>query len=112
MVDEGGASDPSKWMRLMQTKPIAPDKFQRMKGSDVGMGWLERDENAMKEPVVIEDPEGLGMQMPGWATSVAGPSDFGVSDVARLVGGETPVEVIGEYPHPLFSYMFLYQVIF
>ena len=58
-----------------------------MKGSDVGLEWLENDENAMKEPIVIEDPEGLGMKMPE--------ANFTVSDVADIVGHETPVEVIG-----------------
>ena len=58
-----------------------------MKGSDVGLEWLESDENAMKEPIVIENPEGLGMKMPD--------ANFTVSDVADTVGHETPVEVIG-----------------
>lgn len=58
-----------------------------MKGSDLGLEWLENDEDAMKEPIVVEDPEGLGMKMPD--------ADFTVSDVADIVGHETPVEVIG-----------------
>lgn len=66
-----------------------------MNGSDVGLEWLENDEDAMKEPVVIEDPEGLGMKMPD--------ADFTVSDVADIVGHETPVEVIGMITYPTFA---------
>jgi hypothetical protein len=58
-----------------------------MKGSDAGLEWLETDENAMKEPIVIENPEGLGMKMPD--------AKLTVSDVADIVGHETPLEVIG-----------------
>ena len=58
-----------------------------MKGSDVGLEWLEADENAMKEPIVIENPEGLGMKMPDVKLTV--------SDVADVVGHDTPLEVIG-----------------
>ena len=41
----------------------------------------------MKEPIVVESEEGLGMKMP--------PSEFTVSDVAEVLGEDTPVEVIG-----------------
>jgi len=58
-----------------------------MKGEDVRKEWLETDETAMMEPIVVEAPDGLGMKMP--------PEGFTVDDVAELVGEETPVEVIG-----------------
>lgn len=58
-----------------------------MKGSDVNTEWLERDPDALKEPVIIENPEGLGMRMP--------PKEFTVADVADCIGPETPLEVIG-----------------
>ncbi|KAG8891971.1 JmjC domain-containing histone demethylation protein 1, partial [Tulasnella sp. 403] len=94
---EGSSADPNKWMKIIQNKPIAPDRFRRMKGADVNLQWLLEDDNAMREPIVIEEPHGLGMRMPGW-TSDAGPSDksidFDVDDVTKIVGGETPVEVI------------------
>jgi F-box/leucine-rich repeat protein 10/11 len=84
---EGGTG--SRWMQLMQGKTIEKDSFKRMKGEDVGVEWLESDENALKEPVIIEDPEGLGMKMP--------PTDFSVADVAEVIGKDTPVEVIGAF---------------
>ncbi|KAG6379102.1 hypothetical protein JVT61DRAFT_11538 [Boletus reticuloceps] len=85
-LNAGVEADPSRWLRVIQSKPIKDDEFRRMNGSDVGLEWLENDENAMKEPIVIENPEGLGMKMPD--------TNFTVSDVADIVGHETPVEVI------------------
>lgn len=71
----------------MEGKTIKDDSFKRMNGSEVGLEWLESDANAMREPFVVEKPEGLGMKMPDEA--------FSVDDVAELVGTDTPVEVIG-----------------
>ncbi|KAF8840982.1 Clavaminate synthase-like protein [Paxillus ammoniavirescens] len=85
-LNSGVESDPSRWLRVIQSKPIEDDEFKRMKGSDVGIEWLENDQDALKEPIVIESPEGLGMKMPD--------ENFTVSDVADVVGHETPVEVI------------------
>ncbi|KAF9228635.1 Clavaminate synthase-like protein [Gyrodon lividus] len=86
ILNSGMESDPSRWLRVIQSKLIKDDEFKRLKGSDVGIEWLENDEDAMKEPIVIVSPEGLGMKMPD--------ENFTVSDVADIVGHETPVEVI------------------
>ncbi|KAG8959428.1 JmjC domain-containing histone demethylation protein 1 [Tulasnella sp. 419] len=86
----GGAALKNKWIQIANHKPIAPDKFKRMKGEDVNLEWLKHDEDAFKEPIVVEEPEGLGMEMPGWKNG----KKFGVEDVTELVGGDTPVEVI------------------
>ncbi len=75
-----------RWLRMMQGKPIKPDPFKRMSGSDVTVEWLETDPEALTEPIVIENPEGLGMKMP---------EGFTVADVAQSIGEDTPVEVIG-----------------
>lgn len=87
-LNAGVESDPSRWLRVIQSKPIKDDNFRRMKGTDVGLEWLENDETAMREPIVVENPEGLRMKMPS--------PEFSVQDVADEVGHETPVEVIGE----------------
>lgn len=71
----------------MEGKAIKNARFKHMHGSGVGAEWLEEDEQAMTEPIIIDNPEGLGMQMPA--------SDFTVSDVADIVGEDHPVEVIG-----------------
>lgn len=87
-LHSGQESDPNRWLRMMEGKPMKKDPFRRMKGNDVGIEWLENDENAMKEPILIEEESGLGMKMP--------PLDFTVDDVAEALGHDHPVEVIGE----------------
>jgi hypothetical protein len=86
-LNSGQGSDPNRWMRILEGKTIKDDHFQRLKGNVVGLEWLEEDEGAMREPVVIESADGLGMKMP--------PNDFSVDDVVQLIGDDTPVEVIG-----------------
>lgn len=90
---------------MLEGKDIPLAKFQHMEGKDVGIEWLEDDESdednedgaeerkiakskAMTEPIIIDSPEGLGMKMPE-------EGDFGVEEVAELVGEDVPVEVIG-----------------
>lgn len=90
-LNSGVESDPTRWLRVIQSKSIKSDQFKRMKGADVGIEWLENDESAMHEPIVIENPEGLGIKMPD--------PNCTVSDVANIVGRETPVEVIGALMH-------------
>lgn len=86
-LNSGQGSDPNRWMRILEGKTIKDDPFQRLKGNVVGLEWLTEDEGAMKEPIIIESPDGLGMKMP--------PNDFTVDDVVQLIGDSTPVEVIG-----------------
>ncbi|KAJ3565100.1 hypothetical protein NP233_g7859 [Leucocoprinus birnbaumii] len=85
-LDSGVMFDPARWNQMLQEKPTKGDPFKRMQGSDVNLAWVEEDETAMREPIVIEKPDGLGMKMPS--------SDLSVDDVAELVGEDTPVEVI------------------
>jgi hypothetical protein len=79
----------SRWAALMYNKPMRDDGFRRVQGVDVTVEWLDADPDALKEPVVIETPEGLGMKMPD--------EEFTVQDVADAVGEDHPVEVIGMY---------------
>ena len=51
-------------------------------------GERVHDTDAFRAPILIETPEGLGMEMPE--------STFSPRDVADVLGGDTPVEVIGE----------------
>ncbi|EIN07626.1 jumonji protein [Punctularia strigosozonata HHB-11173 SS5] len=85
-MHSGDNVDATRWTKMFEGKKISPDNFRRMQGSEVTMEWLEGDDAALKTPIVIEDPEGLGMKMPD--------SSFTVSDVASIVGEQTPVEVI------------------
>lgn len=72
---------------MLEGKKIKDDNFQRMRGSEVDLEWLDSNPNAMREPFIVEKPEGLGMKMPD--------GDFSVDTVADVVGEDTPVEVIG-----------------
>lgn len=86
-LNSGQDTDSNRWLRVLEQKDIKNAPFKRMEGSSVGLQWLEDDNEAMTEPIVIERPEGLGMKMPS--------RDFTVDDVAELVGEDTPLEVIG-----------------
>ena len=81
---------------MLNSAALAADAFPRMHGSEVNAEWLERDEEAMTVPVLIETPEGLGMDMPE--------DSLTVKDIAEMLGEDTSVEVIGalsSYPtHP------------
>jgi hypothetical protein len=74
-------------MRLLDGKGIAEADFRKVKGGDVGLEWLNSDEHAMREPIIFEGAEGLGMKMPR--------STLSVMDIAEKIGMDTPVEVIG-----------------
>lgn len=86
-LNAGNEADPSRFLRMMEGKVIKRDPFARMPGSEVGIEWLESDEGAMKEPILVETEEGLGMKMP--------PAGFTVDDVVEALGEDYPVEVIG-----------------
>ena len=86
-LNEGVQVDPNRWMRYLETKRIVVHSFPKMKGAEVTMAWLTENEDAMTQPIIIEEPDGLGMKMPGPSLTV--------SDVARLVGENEKVEVLG-----------------
>ena len=60
-----------------------------MTGSEITQDWLDSDPTAMTEPIIIEEPDGLGMTMP--------PSSLTVPEIAATLGHDTPLEVIGSY---------------
>lgn len=105
------ANDPHRFKRIVEAREeagkIKPNKFRRMQGSELDGDWLdgERDDwddgegegggskapewrEAMKEPVIIEKPDGLGMQMP--------PEGLTVEHVAEYIGEDVPLEVMGK----------------
>jgi len=85
-LNAGIASDPNRWLKMLETKNIKKAPFKNMKGSQLD-SWLEDDEDAMREPIIIEQPEGLGMKMP--------PPGLTVEHVAEYIGEDTPLEVVG-----------------
>jgi hypothetical protein len=89
------SSDDRKWSQLLESKTLKQDSFQRMRGSELTQEWLHNDPTAMMEPVIIDEPHGLGMTMP--------PCTLTVAEIAATLGPETPLEVIGMFPR-LFGY--------
>jgi hypothetical protein len=81
------SSDPRRWSQFLESKTFAVDNFGRMRGSDLNEEWLEDNSTAMAEPVIIEEPDGLGMVMP--------PATLAVPEIAKILGHDTPLEVIG-----------------
>ena len=75
-----------RWLRMMENKVIKQAPFKRMKGSELD-SWLEDDETAMREPIIFEKPDGLGMKMP--------PEGLTVEGIAESIGEDVPLEVIG-----------------
>ena len=86
---------------MLEGKDIKPHKFRRMKGDEITVEWIEHDPDAFREPILIEQPEGLGMKMPE--------ANFSPQDVADMLGGDYPVEVIGERGSYLLSSWFTYK---
>ncbi|THH09560.1 hypothetical protein EW145_g1926 [Phellinidium pouzarii] len=84
------AAGVDKWLVLLHAKDAAGafsrDPFRHMRGSELSREWVDNDPTALFEPVLIEEPDGLGMSMP--------PVGLTVPDVARIVGENTPVEVM------------------
>jgi F-box and leucine-rich repeat protein 10/11 len=94
------SSDPRRWSQLLESKIFTEDRFRRMRGPELNDEWLEDDSTAMTEPVIIEDPNGLGMTMP--------PATLTVPEIANILGHNTPLEVIGMHT-PLFNISILMQ---
>lgn len=97
-LDSGISFDPARWLRILQEKRTDGDPFRRMYGGDLRLSWLDEDEMAMREPIVIEKPEGLEIKMPS--------SDLTVNEIAELVGKDVAVEVIGALPSFLIQSFF------
>jgi hypothetical protein len=58
-----------------------------MTGPELTQDWLDSDPTAMTEPIIIEEPDGLGMTMPSPSLTVP--------EIATTLGHDTPLEVIG-----------------
>lgn len=82
-----GSGDVQRWSQVLEEKEFTRDTFKRMEGAEVNLEWIETDPSALKEPIVVEQSDGLGMRMPE--------NDLTVGDIADTLGADTPVEVIG-----------------
>ncbi|TPX67647.1 hypothetical protein SpCBS45565_g03619 [Spizellomyces sp. 'palustris'] len=83
-LNQGVAVEEHRFTKLLKARSFAPDRFQRLQGRDVTLDWART--TGLKEPIVIESPEGLDMCMPD--------KSLIVNQVADLCGREREVDVI------------------
>ncbi|GAB5592786.1 JmjC domain-containing histone demethylation protein 1 [Umbelopsis nana] len=83
-MNEGLTGDEKIWEKIINSKQFTADPFKRYRGDQVSLDMIRQ--NGLTEPIVFPDPAGLDLTMP--------PSDITVRDIADLVGGDTPVDVI------------------
>lgn len=87
-LHSGVQADNNKWMVYVRSKVTKGDPFQRLLGKDLTLEWINGDNNALTEPIIVEICDGLGMRMPERSLTVR--------DIASILGEDTPVEVMGE----------------
>ncbi|XP_061900125.1 lysine-specific demethylase 2A [Entelurus aequoreus] len=68
----------------LQCSRFGSDLVKHMEGKDFTFEYIQRE--GLREPIIFEKPEGLGLQMPD--------SDFSVSDVKVFVGSRRIVDVM------------------
>ncbi|TPX58747.1 hypothetical protein PhCBS80983_g02920 [Powellomyces hirtus] len=61
-LNEGIAVEEYRFTKILQARKFAQESFQRLKGEDLTLEWARKD--GLREPVIIESPEGLDIQMP------------------------------------------------
>lgn len=79
-------SDPGRFMKILASKAVEEGYFKTYQAADLTDEWIYGA--GMDEPFVVKSPEGLGMTMPS--------RDITVTQIAKLVGGDKVIEVIGE----------------
>ncbi|MCJ8730314.1 hypothetical protein PDJAM_G00182870 [Pangasius djambal] len=60
------------------------DRIKRMEGKDFTFEFIQR--GGLRDPIIFERPDGLGIKMPG--------SDFSVNDVKMFVGSRRMIDVM------------------
>ncbi|RUP48423.1 hypothetical protein BC936DRAFT_144583 [Jimgerdemannia flammicorona] len=75
-LDNGLAADEHVWGKILASKRFLSDTFPRKCGDEVTIAWVY--ETGMRQPFIVESPEGLDMRMPDPSLSVR--------DVSALVG--------------------------
>ena len=54
--------DELKYTKMLQTKNIPVGNFKRLKGEELNLEYVKQ--TGLRYPVIVEDPDGLGMKMP------------------------------------------------
>ncbi|CDS09000.1 hypothetical protein LRAMOSA10360 [Lichtheimia ramosa] len=83
-LNNGKTADQEIWKRILNAHTFVKDPFKRYHGSQVTLELLRK--TGMREPFVIESPDGLDMQMPSQSITV--------NDIADAIGHDHPVEVM------------------
>ncbi|KAJ1553636.1 JmjC domain-containing histone demethylation protein 1, partial [Cladochytrium tenue] len=83
-LNRGVAEDEQRWAKLVAAKRFAPNKFPYVNGEDVTLDWVRR--TGLREPFIVEDPDGLDMRMPDPSITV--------SDIADACGRDRVIEAM------------------
>ncbi|KAI8850252.1 hypothetical protein BC829DRAFT_389608 [Chytridium lagenaria] len=83
-LNHGTVEDQKKFSKLLSTKRFSPNKFPYVNGETVTSEWVQK--TGMREPFIVEEPDGLDMRMPR--------PDITVDDVANMCGRDRIVEVM------------------
>mmetsp|Transcript_6014 Transcript_6014/g.8855 ORF Transcript_6014/g.8855 Transcript_6014/m.8855 type:complete len:598 (+) Transcript_6014:1-1794(+) len=78
----------SKWVEYVEKRSFGDASLLLQyltSGAELTLEWARR--TGLKRPTVVKDSKGLGLMVPRKA-------DFNVRDVAKIVGENTPIEVI------------------
>lgn len=75
-LNNGKTADQEIWKRILNAHTFVKDPFKRYHGSQVTLELLRK--TGMREPFVIESPDGLDMQMPSQSITV--------NDIADAIG--------------------------
>lgn len=75
-------------MRQIESKSVIEGQFRVYRGEELTDEWIYGNES-MREPFVVEEVAGLEMEMPS--------AEITIGEIARIVGGTTPIEVIGSF---------------
>ncbi|SCV70100.1 BQ2448_1494 [Microbotryum intermedium] len=78
-------ADHLRWQRVIATRKILPANFPKLRPERLNEEWLFSD-GTWSEPIIVESPRGLAMQMPDPSTSI--------SAIADEIGGDHPIEAL------------------
>ncbi|KAK4054293.1 JmjC domain-containing histone demethylation protein 1 [Microbotryomycetes sp. JL221] len=85
-LDNHLPADVGKWFKVAETRPMVQGTFKHYIGHDITNEWVWNNPSSFKEPFIIDEPQGLGLKMP--------PRDISIQQISKLVGPDTPLEVI------------------
>ncbi|KAJ3172626.1 JmjC domain-containing histone demethylation protein 1 [Geranomyces variabilis] len=83
-LNEGIPAEEHRFTKILQARTFAQESFTRLKGHELTLKWARKD--GLREPVIVESPEGLDIKMPD--------KDLIVDQVADLCGRQRQVDAI------------------